>query len=209
MRKYKFFYLQFKEFYVNSHFSFLMMKNPKLAIRFATALYDFAAEIAHEETVYQDVLLIKQIVAENQELKVVLESPIIPEDKKQKIFKEIFLKNISETTLKFFTLIIKKRRAPQVLLICSQFVKVYYVKHHIKEAYITTAQPLSEKMKDYIKNYIETDSPYTFILHFSVDQNIIGGIMVKMDDLYFDASVLTKINKLKAEFSQNAYAVGF
>jgi F-type H+-transporting ATPase subunit delta len=185
------------------------MKNPKLAIRFATALYDFAAETTHVEAVYQDVLLVQQVVAENHELKAVMESPIIPEDKKQKIFREIFMKNISETTLRFFTLILKKRREPQLLMICSQFVKVYYVNHNIKEVYITTAQPLSEEMQSYLQHYIETDSPYTFILHFAVDQNIIGGIIVKVDDLYFDASIQTKINKLKAEFSQNAYAVGF
>jgi F0F1-type ATP synthase delta subunit len=60
-----------------------------------------------------------------------------------------------------------------------------------------------------LKNYIEKDSPYTFILHFSVDSKIIGGLIVKVDDWFFDASVQTKINKLKAEFSHNVYAVGF
>jgi len=185
------------------------MKNPKLASRFAKALYDFATETNNIEVVYQDILLVKKVIAENQELKIAMESPIIPEDKKQKIFRKIFTGNLSETSFKFFTLIIKKRREPQLLMICTHFIKLYYVTHNIKEAYITSAQPLSEEMKSYLKNYIEKDSPYTFILHFAVDQNLIGGIIVKVDDLYFDASIQTKINKLKTEFSKNAYVVGF
>ena len=185
------------------------MRNPKLASRYATALYDFAAETDKVETVYQDVLLIQKIVSENQELKTALESPIIPVDKKHKVFREIFMKNISEIALKFFTLLIKKRREPEVLMICAQFVKVYYVRHNIKETYITTAQPLSEKMKLFLQNYIEKDYQYSFIFHFAVDPNIIGGIIIKTDDMLFDASVQTKINKLKTEFSQNAYAIGF
>jgi F-type H+-transporting ATPase subunit delta len=185
------------------------MKNPKLPFRFAAALYDFAAETNDEEIVYKDVLVVKKVVADNQELKTAIESPIIPIDKKQKIFREIFINNISETALRFFLLIIKKRREPQMALICKQFVKIYYVRHNIKETYITTAQPLSEDLKNYLKNYIEKDSPYTFILHFAVDQYLIGGIVVRFDDLYFDASIRTKMNKLKAEFSQNVYAVGF
>ncbi|MCL1850721.1 MAG: ATP synthase F1 subunit delta [Bacteroidetes bacterium] len=185
------------------------MKNPKLASRFAAALYDFATETNHVEPVYKDVLLVQQVITENQELKTVLESPIIPEDKKQKVFRKIFIQHISETALRFFALILKKRREPQLLMICKQFVKLYYSNHNIKEAYITTAQPISEKMKLYIKNYIEQDSPYTLILHFSVDEKLIGGIIIKIDDLYFDASIQTKINKLKAEFSQNTYAIGF
>jgi len=185
------------------------MKNPKLASRFARALYDFAIETNDVENVYQDILLVQKVVAENQELKTVMESPIIKEDKKQKIFNRIFEKHLSETANKFFTLILKKRREPQLLMICRQFVIIYYVSHNIKEAYITTAQPLSDGMKEYLKNYIEKDSPFTFVLHFSVNPKIIGGIVFKVDDLYFDAGIQTKINKLKAEFSQNAYAAGF
>jgi F-type H+-transporting ATPase subunit delta len=185
------------------------MENPKLASRFAAALYDFAIETNNVEVVYQDVLLVQKLITENQELKTVLESPIIQEDKKQKIFRKVFTNNLSETAFKFFALIIKKRRKPQFLMICGQFIKIYYVNHNIKEVYITTAHPLSEDIKRYLKDYIEKDTHYTLILHFAEDQNIIGGIIVKMDDLYFDASIQTKINKLKAEFSQNAYAVGF
>ena len=185
------------------------MKNPKLSSRFAKALYDFATETNNIEIAYQDILLVKSVIAENQELKIALESPIIPEDKKQKIFRKVFTQSLNEVTFKFFTLIIKKRREPQLLMICTHFIKLYYVSHNIKEAYITSAQPLSEEIKSYLKAYIEKDSPYTFMLHFAVDQNIIGGIIIKIDDLYFDASVQTKINKLKTEFSRNTYAVGF
>ena len=185
------------------------MKNPKLASRFAAALFDFAIENNTVEVVYKDILLVQKVVTENPVLKTAIESPIIPEDKKQKIFREVFIKNISETAFKFFVILIKKRREPQLVMICQQFVKIYYAKHNIKETYITTALPLSEKMKLYLKKDIEKDSPYTFIFHFDVNENIIGGIIVKFDDLFFDASVRTKINKLKAEFSQNAYAVGY
>ncbi|MCL2246097.1 MAG: ATP synthase F1 subunit delta [Lentimicrobiaceae bacterium] len=185
------------------------MKNPKLTSRFAKALYDFAVETNNVEAINQDILLVKNVISENQELKVVLESPVIREDKKQKIFREVFTGNLNTITFKFFKLILKKRREPQLLMICRDFIELYYVNHNIKEASITSAQPLSEKMKDYLKNYIEKDSPYTFILHFIVNQDLIGGIIIKIEDLYFDASIQTKINKLKAEFSQNAYAVGF
>jgi len=96
-----------------------------------------------------------------------------------------------------------------MLMICRQFVKIYYKNHNIKEAYITSAYPLSEKTAHYLKTYLEKDSPYTFVFHLSVNPNIIGGLIVKIDDFYFDAGILSKINRLKAEFSQNVYAVGF
>jgi len=185
------------------------MRNPKLASRYANALYDFSAEMDQVEMVYHDILYIQEAISVHKELKTVLESPIIKQDKKLKIIKEIFQKDITEIVLNFFTLIIKKRRTPELLMICSQFVKTYYKNHNIKEARITSSQPLSEEMVHYIKTYLEEGSPYTFILHLSVDPKIIGGLIVKIDDFYFDASIQAKINKLKAEFSQNVYAAGF
>jgi len=185
------------------------MKNPKLAYRYANALYEFAVESNNVEEVYRDILHIQDVETSHIELKKVLESPIISQDKKLNIIKEIFQKEITETVFRFFTLIVKKRRVPELLMICRQFVKIYYKNHNIKEAHITSAQPLSEQLVQYIKTYLEGDSPYTFILHLAVNPKIIGGLIVKIDDFYFDASIQAKINKLKAEFSQNAYAIGF
>jgi F-type H+-transporting ATPase subunit delta len=201
--------LEFSKFYILLPHHLKSMKNPKLATRYAQALYNFSVENGNVETVYQDVLQIQEVMSINKELKTVLESPIISQEKKQNITKEIFQKHLSETTYQFFSLIVKKRREPQLLMICTQFVKIYYKNHHIKEAYITSAEPLSEEMAHYIKAFLEKDTPYTFILHLSVNQKIIGGLVIKIDDFYYDASIQAKINKLKAEFSQNKYAAAF
>jgi F-type H+-transporting ATPase subunit delta len=185
------------------------MKNQKLTFRYAQALFDFSLENNKVEMVYHDILQAQEIITLHKELKAILESPIIHQDKKQKILKEVFQHQCNEITLKFFTLIATKRRVPQLLMICKQFVKIYYKNHNIKEAYITSAYPLSEEMIHYLKTYLEKDSPYTFAIHLTVNPEIIGGIIVKIDDFYFDACIRAKINKLKAEFSQNAYATGF
>jgi F-type H+-transporting ATPase subunit delta len=185
------------------------MKNPKLASRYAQALYDFSLEANHVEVVYRDILTAHETISSHQELKVILESPIITQEKKQIILREVFQNHFSDITLKFFTLIAKKRRTPQLLMICRQFINIYYQTHHIKEVFITTAQPLSEEMLHYLKTFLEKDSSYTFVFRLSVNPAIIGGLIVRIDDLYFDACIRAKINKLKAEFSQNVYAAGF
>ena len=185
------------------------MKNPKLASRYAHALYDFSLETGKVENVYHDILQIQKIITTHKELKTILESPIIPKDKKQHIIREIFQKEVNEIIFRFFTLIVKKNRIPELLTICRQFIQIYYKNHNIKEAFITSAQPLPEEKVDYLKNYLEKNAPYTFLLHLSVDPKIIGGLIIKIEDQYYDACIQTKINKLKTEFSQNKYAVGF
>lgn len=204
-----FFYWLFKIKKIYFRTLFFSMKNPKLASRYAGAFYDFSAETGNVENVYHDILHIQELMSGHKELKTILESPIIPQAQKQNIIREIFQSHLCETTYKFFSLIVKKRREPQLLMICRQFVKIYYKNHNIKEAYITSALPLSEKMVKYIKDYMEEDCPFTFIIYPSVDPQLIGGLIVKIDDFNFDASIQAKINKLKAEFSKNVYATGF
>jgi len=185
------------------------MKNPRLAFRYAQALYNFSTETGNVENVYHDILHIQEVVSAHKELKTTLESPIIPQDKKQNAIREIFQNHLCENTYTFFSLVVKKRREPQLLMICNQFVRIYYKNHNIKEAHIISAHPLSEKMVQYIKNYLEKDTVFTFIIYPSVDPKLIGGLVIKIDDFNFDASIQTKINKLKAEFSQNVYTPGF
>jgi len=185
------------------------MKNPKLASRYAQSLYDFSVETDQVENLYHDILHIQEIINNHKELKTILESPIVQQGKKQNLIKEIFENHLCETTYKFFSLIVQKRREPQLPLICSQFVKIYNKSHNIKEASITFAYPFSEEIVQYIKTYLEKDSPFTYKFHLSVDPKIIGGFVIKIDDFYFDASIQAKINKLKSEFSQNPYAIGF
>ena len=185
------------------------MKNPKLASRYAQALYDFSIESDNLEIVYHDILMIQEILIMNRELKTVLENPIIPQTKKQNIIKEIFQPKLCETTFRFFVLVAKKRREPELLMICRQFIKIYYRNHNIKEAHVTSAFQLSNEMTHYLQTFLEDNSPYKYVISFDVDPDIIGGLVVKIDDYCFDATIQAKINKLKTQFSQNTYAAGF
>ena len=185
------------------------MKNPKLANRYAQALFDFSNESGKVEDVYQDICYLQKVYLENYELKIVIESPVISQDKKNNTFRELFENRISEITFGFLRLIILKRREPQLQLIFHQFIQIYYRFNNIKEAFITSATQLSENTFCDIKDFLESQSRATFIIHQKVDPQIIGGIIIKIDDFIFDTSILTKINKLKFEFSQNTYKTAF
>ena len=46
------------------------MKNPRLAFRYANALYDFSLETGDVENVFQDIVRIQETIAANKELKI-------------------------------------------------------------------------------------------------------------------------------------------
>ncbi|MEG1556204.1 MAG: ATP synthase F1 subunit delta [Bacteroidales bacterium] len=185
------------------------MRNPKLANRYAKALFQFAIENESLESVNQDLILIKEVLKENRDLRLVIESPIIHPDKKMNIFREIFSEKISKISLGFLGLIIRKKREPALVIICEEFVIYYNQYHNIKVVNLVTAVPFGDKLLDQIKNMLERQTHSTIQIVPSVNPDVIGGLVLIVEGYLFDASIHTRINKLKAEFSQNNYQAGF
>lgn len=185
------------------------MKNLKLSNRYAKSLYDFAQEKGEVEQVYQDLKMIKQALNENGELRTILNSPVIAPLKKHTIFASIFQNTVHEMTFGFLDLLIKKKREPMLDGVCEGFVNLYNECHRIKVATLTSAQALSPELVEKIRGILTEKTQYTIEIQQVVKPDIIGGILIKMDDFYFDASILSKINKLKQEFSRNIYQVNF
>jgi len=185
------------------------MKNPKLAGRYANALFTFSIEQNQLEKVYQDVTLINTVFKENRELRAVIESPVIFPAQKNHIFTELLQNRLSDITFGFLRLMIAKKREPALTGICEAFVELYYQHHNIKIAQIITAQPLTDTLTDNLKQLLETQTGSKIIIQPVINPDLIGGLLVKIDNFVVDASIQAKINRLKAQFSQNIYKAGF
>lgn len=185
------------------------MRNVKLANRYAKALYDFSLERDRIEEVYQDVLLIMKVLKDNRELNAVIESPIIFSSKKAKIFIALFEKIITLEAFGFLKLILEKRREPAILNILEEFVKFYYKYHNIKVVDFVTAQRVSEDILERLKRILQEDTGALIEINSKTNPELIGGFLIKIDNLVFDATILRDINKLKREFSYNIYEAGY
>lgn len=185
------------------------MKNPKLASRYAQALFDFSEMNSKIEEVYNDIALISTVLKENEELKRIIESPHIPLSKKSEIFKAIFNTKVSLISNNFLLLIIKKRRVPELNMILNEFIRIYYRFHNTKVAKITLSYPINDTLMNTILTILEKEFHSKIIIETIINPDIIGGIIIKVDDILIDASISSKIKRLKIEFSQNKYKVSY
>lgn len=185
------------------------MKNPKLSSRYAKALFDFAGEKNQVEEVYGDLTLFANTLNENRELQVLLRNPVVQPHQKHQVFESIFNGTLHDTTYQFLDVLLRKKREPSLDTICEEFFKMYNTAHNIKAVTITTAQPLSEPLKAKIMAMLAEQTKATIDLHEVVHPELIGGFVIQMDDYYLDSSILSKINKLRQEFSQNNFQVQF
>ncbi|MDA9161276.1 ATP synthase F1 subunit delta [Crocinitomicaceae bacterium] len=176
------------------------MKSTKSAIRYAKALLELSIENSNLDEVSSDMKRIVESSNETNDFKVFLSSPVIKSDKKIKVLKVLFV-GFEKLTSSFIDLITKNKR--EYLLVEIAEAYLYLLKKHqqIVPVSITSARKLEKEtlnqILDKMKSHVEGD----FEVTEEVDESLIGGFIVRMDDKQIDASVLTQLNRMKQELA--------
>lgn len=166
--------------------------------RYASALYDLAAEKKLVDPVLEDLSNLKNILKDNKELTLVVKSPLITSIDKLNIFESLLKKiNANELTSTFLKVIEKNKRFSNLASIITQFMNINSQKRGDVLADITSADELNDDQKNNITNQLKSILGDKLSLSFDVDKNIMGGLIVKVGSKMIDTSLANKINKLK------------
>ena len=166
--------------------------------RYASALYDLAAEKKLVDLVLEDLSNLKNILKDNKELSLVVKSPLITSIDKLNIFESLLKKiNANELTSTFLKVIEKNKRFSNLASIITQFMNINSQKRGDVLADITSADELNDDQKNNITNQLKSILGDKLSLSFDVDKNIMGGLIVKVGSKMIDTSLANKINKLK------------
>lgn len=182
------------------------MQNPRLASRYAKSLLDLAVEQNNVEDTLKDIQLLVSLCEQSKDFTNVLRSPVIKSDKKQSIIDAVVGNNLHQLSQAFIKLLVNKGREANLPEIARSFVEQYKQLKNIKTVKITTAVPADDKVKDAVRNKIQAAHPDALIeLEESVNPDILGGLMVQMDDIMFDFSIRRDLNDVRSQFMKNIY----
>ena len=182
------------------------MLTSRVAYRFAKALLQLSVERNELDKVIDEIRLVKSICEENRDLRVMLESPVVKVDKKRKIFRQVFSSNLSEITNKFFDIIFRRSREKLIFEVAQSFIDQYKEFKKINIVIVESAQPLNEENRNMVMQFLKGRTTEKIELVEKVNEELIGGIILKMNDLQIDASVKSNLNKLEKEFSKDLYS---
>ena len=181
------------------------MKQSRATIRYAKSLISISKEQNSLETSFNDMLLVSSVCSSNKDFVNLLKTPIVKTDLKIKILNELLAKSISDLTLSFIVLIAKKKREILLPEIAECFIALYKNNKNIKEVSVVTAKPLDDDLRKEVMSFIEKQSNSKIELKEIIDESLIGGAIIRMDDKQLDASISSKLKSLKNQFSENLY----
>jgi F-type H+-transporting ATPase subunit delta len=175
----------------------------KAGARYAKSLIDLSTEQNVLEQIKNDMVLFEDVVGENSELEAILKNPIVPLDKKAAILNDVFGSKVHQITQSFLKLVVNKGRAGILFDTAKQFIEQY---NHIKgivTAEVTSAIALTDAAKTEIVSLVKKElGAKEVIVKEKVNENLIGGFILKVGDKQFDASIANGLNKLKKDFAQ-------
>ena len=183
-----------------------MTPNPRLAGRYAKSILDLSIEKDTLDDVYKDMVLLQTVCRTSRDFVNLLRSPVIPEDKKIKIWDAITTGKISALTTAFFKLLLSKDREANLPEIVTAFIAQYKDHKGIRIVKLTTAAPVGEQVKKAILEKVRGNVTSKEIeLDTEVNDALIGGFILEIGDRMIDGSISFELNNIKKQFENNDF----
>lgn len=180
------------------------MNNSKISVRYAKALFQIATQNGCEDQVRDDMSNILTCINTMPDFKILLDSPVLADDVKIETFKQMFGQNICPLTLDFFKLLVKNKRENYLKIICLNYSGYYNRNKNITKVLITSAVESSSELNNSIKDLVIKSNPGCKVeLSTQIDNSIIGGVIINVDDKQYDASVKTQLSIFKDKLINN------
>ncbi len=169
----------------------------RIAKRYAKAVFELAVENRDVEAIETDFRSISAMLDQEDAFKAFLENPLINEHKKYGIVKEMFKDRLEPLTYNFLLLVTEKKRIDLLPAIIDVFYRLVLNYRNTVEGELVSAVALNETQVGKIKTNIETMIGKSVLLKEDVDTSIIGGFVVRVEDLVIDNSIRYQLEKLR------------
>lgn len=173
------------------------MEDNSLYNRYALAFLEVAKKEKKVEEYRKEIIELKDFFKNEPDFVRVLKLTDIPKEKRYGIIEKVF-KNFSEDSRNYLKIMIKNNRAYFIYKILKETLFRFDDYLEIEEGTLFSSFEMNSQQIETIKKAVEKNVNRRVELKLVIDPNLIGGFVVILKNDIFDASMLTKINGLKA-----------
>jgi F-type H+-transporting ATPase subunit delta len=169
-----------------------------LAERYAGSLFDLALQSNALKDVEASLGGFEKLLAESDDLKRLINSPVFSADDQFKAMSAIADKaGLSGLTGNFLRVVARNRRLFAVPAMIRAFRRIAAEHRGETTAEVTTAHQLTDAQQADLKAALKSVAGKDVSIALTVDPSILGGLVVKMGSRQIDTSLKTKLDSLK------------
>jgi F-type H+-transporting ATPase subunit delta len=175
------------------------MDNSRIGIRYAKALFMSANEKGLINEIYKNIIEVVGIFQSSKDLSIALQNPVIKPSAKKKVIETLFAKNVNTLVIQLIHLMIDNKRELFILDTLKCFVQLYRKEKNIRAVTLTTAIPIDNIIENEIITAIKKHFNAEVELDKVINPSIIGGFILRIDDVQYDTSALSQLHKIKRQ----------
>ena len=176
------------------------MSNSRASVRYAKAILDLAVDNKATAAVEKDMRAVMATISVSAELKELLTSPVIKSEVKKNVLMAIF-KGSHAITEGLINILINNKRIALLDEVAEKFVILNEELKGKGVAVVTTAVPLTAELEKKILKQVTELTGKQVTIENKIDEGIVGGFILRVGDLRYDASIANKLGNLKREFA--------
>ena len=154
------------------------------------------------EAVNSDMKLISDTITQSKELGEMLQNPTVKNSDKKGLLMTVF-KGMNKTTSNLISVLIANKRLALLGDVAANYILLYDEQRGTQLAKVTTAVPLTKELESKVLAKVKELTSKEVELVNVVDPNILGGFILRVGDIQYNASISNKLNNLKREFTLN------
>ena len=170
---------------------------------YAEALFDVAKEKGKLDAVRDELAQFVDAVDGNRELQVFFFSPYFSSAEKVGGLKRA-VSDADAELINFLELLIEKQRMPEIFRIRRQLDELWKQENRRIDVTVTSAVTLEPSVVEKVGEEIERQTGQKVELSSRVDAEILGGIVLQVGNMVLDASIRSRLEKLRKSVAQAA-----
>jgi F-type H+-transporting ATPase subunit delta len=178
------------------------MRDIRVAKPYARALYDAALEQNALADIVADIEKLRELIEESEEFVQLISSPVLSPQFKSETFEQIFADATHPLMINFLKLLALKQRERYLTAIMDVFSAIVDEAAGRLVAQVTTAAPLTSEQEEQLTQQLGAYSGKQVRLETTIDAQIQGGFIVRLEDTVFDASIATQLQHLRQQLAE-------
>ena len=176
-----------------------MARRETAARRYAEAAFEIGRSDGTLDAWERDLQRLGTVLG-NEEVRALVEHPAVAYAEKERVLRRI-VGDVSDEALNLVLLMVRRGRPGAIHRMAERFAELVRRERGIALAEVRTPLPLDDAQRDELMTRLRELTEQKVEINEVVDESLIGGITVRIGDQLYDASVRTRLERLRARLT--------
>ena len=169
---------------------------------YGNALFELAIEENRIDEFMSETAAVLEALSDNPELYGMMMHPQIGEEEKVEVLAGIFKGRVSDELYSLLGMLLEKGHFADTGDVLETFADRVREYRKIGVVYVTTPMELALAQRKAVEERLLDITDFVSLeMNFSIDESLIGGMIIRIGDRVVDSSIKTKLDKLSHELA--------